>query len=378
MGAFALTVALLSLGYHQLLPEAPDAITYDWRTALFSTLAEEQRKDITVVLVTEDTLQQYYSRSPTDRALLAEVIRAIDDAEPKAIGLDFVFDRVADPQKTEALITSIRETKSPIVIGAIDQRARRVRTDDLRLQEEFLTKAGRPAGHLFYGSNTRRLQLQEDVVRKIAEPGPSGMVSFAEVLKKEVTGQTGVELSSQFIAWLRPPPKPGTELFPILRIPEHERVDGTGRGETVIPASWSPLLRGRIVLIGGDLIDQDQHQTPMSILTGKRVPGVTIHAQIIAQLLDERSIKTMELWKEALCVFLISAIAFFLGYRFRLTRSDFIFSVAGLVALIAAGMLAFAHWKLVIPSTTLFLGWVGGVTIGHVLSRFTAQPVDPD
>ena len=358
------------LSHYQLLPEAPDSITYDWRTAFFSEQATAQRKDITVVLITEDTLRGYFSRSPTDRALLAEIVRAIDSAHPRAIGLDFIFDRLAEQEKTDALIAAIREASAPIVIGSIDKRARRVRAADLIVQKNFLKRAGRPTGHLFYGSNSRRFRLDEDVVRLMASPGPSGIGSFANVVTEQAIGRQVSEPPSRFIAWQRPPQKFGTQLFPILRIPEHKRVDGNGTGETVIPKNWHSLLKDRIILVGGDLIDQDQHQTPLTILDRKRVPGVTIHAQIIAQLIDGRGIRTMAHWAEVLYVCCISALAFFLGYRFGIKRYDIIVSIVGLLALIAAGTFAFARWQLIIPSTTLFLAWIVGVTLGHFSAWF--------
>ena len=62
----------------------------DWRIALGSPLAAAQRSDIAIVLITEETLLDYESRSPIDRALVGELVRAIDSAGPKAIGVDLI------------------------------------------------------------------------------------------------------------------------------------------------------------------------------------------------------------------------------------------------------------------------------------------------
>jgi len=366
--AIFITAALMALSAHGFLPDAPDKITYDWRTALFCKQAEVQRDDIAIVLVTEDSVLRYWSRSPVDRALLAELVRAIDLAGPRAIGLDFIFDRPADPKKTEALIRAIREARAPVVLGAIDRRERRVSSEALKLQETFLTEAGRPAGHLFYGSNRRRFALDEDVVRLMASPltEPPQRESFARALAEQAVGRTVQEPRARHIAWLCPPDKSGMGLFAVLRVPEHDPVDGNGEGLTLLPESWRAVLKDKIVLVGGDFIDRDQHQTPMSILDRKRVPGVAIHGQIVAQLLDGRVIRPLSPLIEMVCVFVIAALGFYLGHRFRLKNYDLIVSSIGIMVLIGVGMAAFARWQLIVPSTTFFFAWVGGITLGHL------------
>ncbi|MBS0270504.1 MAG: hypothetical protein JSS54_16225, partial [Proteobacteria bacterium] len=59
--AWALLVmaVLMVMTARNLLPEAPDKWTYDWRTYFFSKRAETQRTDIALVLINEDTLAQY-------------------------------------------------------------------------------------------------------------------------------------------------------------------------------------------------------------------------------------------------------------------------------------------------------------------------------
>ena len=367
LGAILLTSATMALSTYDLLPEAPDKITYNWRTALFSTQAKAQRDDIAIILVNDDSLLRYWSRSPVDRAMIAELIGAIDSASPKAIGLDFIVDRPADPQKTKVLIQAIRNARAPIVLGAIDSRAKRVKSKSYVSQEEFITRAGRPAGHLFFASERRRFRLDEDVVRFRGQRslGPERRESFAKVLALQVLGSKVPEPASPHIAWLRAPKQSSTPLFSILNIPEHDPVDGTGDGQTVLPKSWRGILKDKIVLIGGDFVDQDQHQTPLSIVDGKRVPGVTIHAHILAQLLDQRSVHTVSRPLEALAVLLIAAFGFYLGHRIRSRSFDTIVSIVGVVALVAIGMWAFSRWQLIIPSTTFSFAWVGGVTFGH-------------
>jgi len=357
--------ALMFLAENSLLPEAPDKVTYDWRTAILSDRAKEQRSDIAIVLINDDSLSKYWWLSPVDRALIAEIVRAVDSAGPKAIGLDFIFDRPAEEAKNRALVQAIRQARSPVIVGAIDRRAWRVKPRDLKRQEDFIARLGRPAGHLFFKHKEDRFSLSDDVVRFLSEPSPdkTKRKSLAQLLA-EVSGRRFTPKSS-YIDWQLPPEAQGAELFATLRVPEHEPVDGSGIGESVLPVAQRDLMRGKIVLIGGDFIDRDRHRTPLSILDGADYPGVWVHAQILAQLLDKRSVVEVPRPAEFATLFLLGWFGFCLGYRFRLKRYDVFVSFAGVIVLIALGGAAFWFAKLIIPSTTLFMAWIVGVTSGH-------------
>ena len=48
------------------------------------------------------------------------------------------------------------------------------------------------------------------------------------------------------------------------------------------------MIEGRYVLIGGNIKDQDDYETPMSRRTGRWMKGVEVHAHMLAQQLDGR------------------------------------------------------------------------------------------
>jgi adenylate cyclase len=47
-------------------------------------------------------------------------------------------------------------------------------------------------------------------------------------------------------------------------------------------------IEGRYVLIGGDIQDQDDYETPMYRGSGQMTKGLEVHAHLLAQLLDGR------------------------------------------------------------------------------------------
>ncbi len=369
------TLAIMALSEYKYLPEAPDKITYDWRTAFFSDAVEKQRKDIAVVLITDDSLAQYWSRSPVDRAMLAELIKAVDSAEPAAIGLDFIFDRPAEPHKQEAILNAMRGAKAPIIIGALERpeegkRLKGVREKNFVWQENFIKETGKQAGHIRFKNEKNRFSVDDQVIRFLGakSEGKSPYPSFAELLAK--VKNPNVKPVSPYIAWLMELERGGQTVFPRVLVSEHKPVDGTGNGEVLLPEHVKGLLKGKVVLIGADLVNKDQHLTPFSVLRKEKVPGVLIHAQIVAQLIDGRAIFELNKVFEAIAVFLISVLGFYMAFRFNLKRYDFIMGAVGITVLIAMGVVTFHLGKTIIPSTTFSLAWILGVWGGHLYRSY--------
>jgi CHASE2 domain-containing sensor protein len=358
--ALLATAALMLASWARVLPSAPDQWTYDWRTYFLSDQPAEPRDDIAVVLIGEDTLAQYPTISPLDRGLLAALVRALDDAGARAIGLDVIFERETDPAQTDALLSAIRQARAQVVLGAIDADIPGVRPEQLAFQERFLQRAGRPVGHILVQREPTGLSISDGVVRYLPG-GVSGMPSLAEQMAR-VAGWRGAREPSGFIAWQRPPARAGASLFPTFTVPPH--APGSPDAE-ILPESWRAAFQDRIVLIGGDLFDRDQHFTPFSVADGAKMPGVFIHAQAIAQWLDGRGLRGTPAVAEALAVFLLALLGFWLSWRWRIKRHDVLISVVGVGVLIVIGAMLFAVYDLVIPSASLFFGWLAGVWGGH-------------
>lgn len=364
------SAVLMLLAKYNFLPEAPDKMTYDWRIANFSDQSKQQRKDIAVVLISDDTLENYWARSPVDRGMLAELIKAIDAAGAKAIGLDFIFDRKAPPEKQNALIDAIKNANAKMVIGAIDKRSQGIKSSAFERQNTFIEQTGREAGHIYFKRQKNRFMIDDDIVRFIGEQAKDGSKreAFSELLAQ--SAKKDAKMKSGYIAWLLAPEQGGKSLFPTIYVPAHEPVDGSGDGSTVLPEHFKSILKDKIVLVGGDFVDMDRHLTPLSYFGQKKTPGVFIHAQVIAQLLDDRAVFDLNKTYEFIALFLLGAIGFYLGFRFNLKKYDFIMGVVGVSLLIAGGVLAFALLKTILPSTSLSLAWVVGVTAGHMYFWF--------
>src|SRR5688500_2481383 len=99
------------------VPLASDAerALYDLRFEAGAARVLEQDSRIVLVTYNDDTLAQLGKRSPLDRAMLARALRAIDGMNPRAIGIDILFDQ-AQPEDPELLAT-LRAMRTPVWLG---------------------------------------------------------------------------------------------------------------------------------------------------------------------------------------------------------------------------------------------------------------------
>ena len=119
--------------------------TGDWRTMLFSDRPKNQHPKVSVVNVTEDTLQAYPYRTPIDRDLVARLVTTIDQAGAEAIAIDYLFIKATEPDKDETLIDAIRAASARVVLAVGDERAELTEAQRI-FQDDFLQRTGAKPG----------------------------------------------------------------------------------------------------------------------------------------------------------------------------------------------------------------------------------------
>ena len=162
-------LVLVAASRAKLLPAAPDKFTYDWRTYLLAEQAPRPRDDIAIIRIDERSLTGYNYVSPIDRGLIAEIVKRVDEAGAKAIGLDVIVDRPTEPQKDAALAEAIRQAHAPVILGAVDGRGGEL-AEGMAFQEDFIAKTGRQAGHVFFAAERDQLTLGDQAVRFMLPP----------------------------------------------------------------------------------------------------------------------------------------------------------------------------------------------------------------
>src|SRR3546814_13887 len=235
--------------------------------------------------------------------MLADALRKIDAMNPKAIGIDILIDQ---PQAEDPiLIDAFRQLKTPTYLAFASNATN---PDYMKLwQEEFLT-----------GFLTR------------LAPGPVKPASI--MLEPDL--EDGV---------IRSWPRQDERLPPLLANPltpvHHEFRDYTRSIAFRLPESAEypvfsklpidlfvtdfaealrPQIEGRYVLIGGDIQDLDDYETPMTRLDGKLTKGLEVHAHLLAQLLDGKIpavVAGWSLWLVAIAVVIAGGLTSLLEMR---------------------------------------------------------------
>ena len=350
------TVGFLLAFFLVHLPHGPEHWSADLCTALLSDQLKGQHPRIAIVEVDEQTLRESNYLSPVDRSTLAAIVRGLIEADVKVIGLDFVFDRHTEDAKDKELLDVIKGSSVPIVLGALDEPS----AENQAFESAFLAVASRPIGHLYYGEHHNPAVITDQVIREMADPREyPGRQSFAELVAR--AAGTYRPPASLVISWLRPP-KDGRETFLTL-----SGQDVLGRG-LKDPLPLKEMLAGKIVLVGGNFIDRDQHLTPFSVLRSDWYPGVFVHAQIVAQLSDANRRPILMLgWLGWLFLVALAAVGGFTAGRSpRLSRRRPGVEIVAVIGFIAVSVLSFEFARFVFPFIAVLLGWGWGEMVGHL------------
>ncbi|MEZ5870772.1 MAG: adenylate/guanylate cyclase domain-containing protein [Nitratireductor sp.] len=255
---------------------------------------------VVVVAIGEDTLKQYPYRSPIDRQFLAGLVEAVSRAEPKAIGIDILFDQPTEAAKDEALAKAISASVSsgvPVVI------ANAMEEDGLDpKQVEWLN---RYAPDAFRGLATLARDRFDGVVREI----------FPGRLDK---GRWVAGFTQAIAGFLEQPPDTERKTMVYYRT-EHAEPFAfpkyPAESASFLPPEW---FAGKYVLIGVDLKLDDRHPTPFIIPNGissGTLPGVVIHAHLLQQLLRGDEIRAFA-WPLLLALGSVSAMmCWWIAYR---------------------------------------------------------------
>lgn len=315
----AAALALLGQGF---LP--PFALTERWLADFrVASLVKPQapHEDIVVVTVNEDTLRLFPYRSPLDRGFLAGVVGALDAKGARSIAIDLLFDQPTEEGKDQALARQLAATHADIVV-AYAGKAEGLTPEQIAWQENFVPQRLRALANL--------AKDPLDGTSRWIYPGQ---------------GKDGAFIPGMSFALARRAVDPDAPLTPIRwRAPTTDNPHAF----KVYPAHLVPLLppswfKDKIVLIGTDITLADRHRTPFSVMTGGDaglMPGVLVHAQELATLLDHLPDRDVTAQTNAAITLLAALVA---ALIFRLPWGLFA------RALLAGGL--------------IILGWAGGFAL---------------
>ena len=289
---------------------------YDTR-ALYAELRHpvEQDQRILMVVYTPETLQVTAKRSPLDRAILAKSLANIDKMGAKSIGIDILIDQ---PQPEDpSLLRALKAMRTPVWLayGSNDTN----QTDIAYWQQQFMD-----AWHAqIVGSNVHKTSVRgeadPDNVMRQWPPLVKGLPPFMPLALTGLNRFVGYQGSVLF----RQPTNSERGVFASLPIDMFADPASAG--------FMASQVRGRYVLIGADIPDQDRFNTPATRLSNASISGLEVHATEIAQLLDRRMpgrVGGGMLWLLALLVVTAGAFTAMLDVRPWVSVGAILFQLA--------------------------------------------------
>ncbi|MBY8974842.1 CHASE2 domain-containing protein [Rhodobacteraceae bacterium NNCM2] len=282
-----------------------------------SSPAEGQDTRISLVMIDEATMATLPYRSPVDRGFLASLVDVLHASGARAIGLDILLDQPTEAAKDQRLAEAIRAFPGPVVIAWADARAGMTEAQIAWL-DSFLALSGAVPG--FANLTTDPDGLVRRQSRRLANTETQGLAAA-------LTGATGPTEGPQ--DWLIDWRLPGADGAPAFQqTPAH--ILPLMAANPAILETW---FKDRIVLIGADLPQQDRHLTPLSVVAGQTpTAGVVIHANLAAQILDNRAVPQLSPTAQAAIVMVLAL----LGMLAATGRMNLFLRALVLIALVAA------------------------------------------
>jgi adenylate cyclase len=283
--AFALLVlALLIARYSWRVPMMIDAehALYDMRVALTAPVVGQDPR-ILIVPYTDETLIATGKRSPLDRTVLARALRRIDGMGAKAIGIDVLVDQ---PQADDpVLIAALRNMRTPTFLAHASTESASEKI--LFRQQAFLDEFQRAIATGTTRAASIVLQTDADnVLRRWPALVPGAPPRLPNALLPQAREFRTYEGS---IAYRRSA-KTGVPLFNAVPIDTFATDELFAVPEAA--ALFAEQVRGRYVLIGGNIEDIDLFLTPLSRIAAKGESrttwGMDLFAVMLAQMLDGR------------------------------------------------------------------------------------------
>ena len=320
------------------VPLAGDAerALYDYRLVRVADRTLEQDGRIVLVTFDDQTLEMLGKRSPLDRRMLAQALRAIDRMDPRAIGIDILIDQ-QQPEDPE-LVATLRAIRTPIYLAFASSNPGYGNPDQIEYwQEQFLTAflARVAQGPVRPASIKTEPDRADGVIRRWGGQDPRLPPLLANALSPVHPEFRNYRGSVDF----RLPASGEVGRFANLPIQLFSALeDGSLDAETRsnLEAGFAETVRGRYVLIGGNIRDVDDYETPMTRFNESWMKGLEVHAHMLAQQLDGRMrppVPPWALWAAAIAVVAAGALTSLVearGWKLALILAGQVVTVAAL------------------------------------------------
>ena len=119
-----LIMALLCMMVPSVFPfaEKPQRYLHDIADTIRESRTPDPSDNVVLITITDDSLDllPHYT-SPYDQGKLADVLELVQSTSPKVIGIDLLFDRPTEEEKQRRLQTTIKNSKTPVVLATAEK-----------------------------------------------------------------------------------------------------------------------------------------------------------------------------------------------------------------------------------------------------------------
>ena len=305
--ALLLVAALLlaRFSWHIWVTDQAENRFYDVRSfALAPQVPQDAR--ILLAVYTDQTLINARKRSPLDRGLLSKALRNLDAMGAKAIGIDIFFDQPQD--EDDELVATLRAMRTPVTVAYAEEtiNAGDIVYDQRQYLDSFIARLA--GSKVRPGSAT--LRDAEGVTRAWPRIVPNLPPALGRVMLASAGDEAGTLPGYEGAIRFRRAADESAGLYTSLPIDSF--ID-----PQIIP-ELKPAVEGRYVLIGGDVVDFDRVETSLTAATGETPPGIAVHADMIAQMLDGArlaQLPPLSLWALAFLVVAVATLTAMLELR---------------------------------------------------------------
>lgn len=282
------------------LLNAAERALYDMR-AFYTADIVEQDDRVVLVVYTDQVLINEGKRSPLPRAILTDALRNIDQMGAKAVGIDILFDQ---PQEEDPeLVGVLQQMQTPTFIAYANNETN---PDDITYEQQVYLEEFLGA---LEGSNASPASIRLDSQFGATRVWPTIVPSLPPLLGRAMLEAAGERLGPfgryEGAIEYRRPMYEDQDIYATLSIDTFTDLD-----PEIVPLLAS-TIEGKYVLIGGDIVDADRVETSFTSLTGLEPAGVSVHGDLIAQMLDGKAMPAVASWVLWAMAILVVATAIF-------------------------------------------------------------------
>ena len=315
------------------------------------TPAPAQRSKVVLVLIDDESLQQY-GRWPWSRVLLAQLTRNLAGAGASVIGLDILLSEPQSQDADAAMHQAVKDSGRTILadkIGSFPDGPHWIEP-----LPEF-SAAAIAVGHV-------HAPLDADSVCRSFPPRELSIDGSRWAFAVEVARHAEPRATSDFLSAYGVPSTDDPSAISIAKpvlVPIAYRRDRFDELSARVALQGTDLewVRGRPVLVGlGTMETSDRLATPLT--TEFLTPGVEVHAQILDSILTGRKLHQVPLWLSGVVLFLTCVLAVVLFRRWRGWSAVAALALMGLLIYVLAWLVFRSSFLL--PTGAMMLAVIAG------------------